>query len=60
MRWLRRHAITGGDTAGTTWAADPSEPRSVQDNMYSGSPGKADSLISRRLRLTLGDDLIVE
>ena len=38
-RWLRRHAITGGDTAGTTWAADPSDPKSVQDNMYSGSPG---------------------
>jgi lantibiotic modifying enzyme len=38
-RWLRRHAITGGDTVGTTWAADPSDPKSVQSNMYSGSPG---------------------
>lgn len=38
-RWLRRHAITGGDTAGTTWAADPLDPKSVQDSMYSGSPG---------------------
>ncbi len=38
-RWLRKYAITGGDNPGTWWAADPSDPKSVQDSMYSGSSG---------------------
>lgn len=38
-RWLRRHAIDRGAESGVTWAADPADEKSVQDNLYSGSPG---------------------
>lgn len=36
-RWLRSHAIRTPE--GVTWAADPADPKSIQDNLYSGSPG---------------------
>lgn len=35
--WLTRQAIT--TPTGVTWAADPNDPKSVQNNLYSGSPG---------------------
>lgn len=36
-QWLTRQVI---DTpTGVTWAADPNDPKSVQNNLYSGSPG---------------------
>ncbi|MBL8961540.1 MAG: hypothetical protein JNJ98_16895, partial [Gemmatimonadetes bacterium] len=37
QRWLARHAIPTTD--GVTWAADPSDPKSVQSTLYSGAPG---------------------
>ncbi len=36
-RWLSRHAVT--TPAGVTWPADPDDPKSVQNNLYTGSPG---------------------
>ena len=36
--WLAAHAIARGPDA-VTWAADPADEKSVQDNLYSGSPG---------------------
>jgi lantibiotic modifying enzyme len=36
-RWIARSAIRA--RGGLTWPADPSDPASVQDNLYSGSPG---------------------
>ncbi|HEX4936059.1 MAG TPA: lanthionine synthetase LanC family protein, partial [Gemmatimonadaceae bacterium] len=36
-RWLARSALRDG--RGLTWPADPLDARSVQDNLYSGSPG---------------------
>ncbi len=36
-RWIARAAIR--DDRGLTWPADPADPRSVQGNLYSGSPG---------------------
>ena len=37
QRWLARHALPTAD--GVTWAADPSDPKSIQSNLYSGAPG---------------------
>ena len=36
-RWVRASAVK--TTAGLTWAADPTEPESVNATLYSGSPG---------------------
>ena len=36
-RWLRATAITSPE--GTTWAAVPPDPKTVQRDLYSGSPG---------------------
>lgn len=36
-RWIARSAVR--DARGTTWPADPNDAASVQDNLYSGSPG---------------------
>lgn len=36
-RWLTRHAVS--TPAGVTWPANPDDPKSVQNNLYSGSPG---------------------
>jgi hypothetical protein len=36
-RWIRGTAIRSG--AGTTWPADPSDPKSVGASLYAGSPG---------------------
>lgn len=36
-RWLARQAIRDG--RGVTWPADPSDAATVQENLYSGSPG---------------------
>ena len=36
-RWLTRQAITM--PTGVTWPATPNDPKSVQNNLYSGSPG---------------------
>jgi lantibiotic modifying enzyme len=36
-RWIARAAIRDGQ--GLTWPADPADVRSVQGNLYSGSPG---------------------
>ena len=36
-RWIQRSAIT--DARGVTWPADPADLTSVQQNLYSGSPG---------------------
>ena len=36
-RWIARSAIRSG--LGLTWPADPADRASIQDNLYSGSPG---------------------
>lgn len=36
-RWLTKQAIE--TPTGLTWAADPNDPKTVQNNLYSGSPG---------------------
>lgn len=36
-RWLARQGVR--DSRGLTWPADPSDVRSIQENLYSGSPG---------------------
>ena len=36
-RWIRRSAMRGA--SGVTWPADPADPGSVQQTLYSGSPG---------------------
>lgn len=36
-RWLARQAMRDG--RGLTWPADPADPKSIQENLYSGSPG---------------------
>ncbi len=36
-RWIARAAVRDG--RGLTWPADPNDPKSVQNNLYSGSPG---------------------
>jgi len=36
-RWIARSAIRAAN--GVTWPADPLDARSVQENLYSGSPG---------------------
>jgi lantibiotic modifying enzyme len=36
-RWIASSAIR--DSRGTTWPADPADVKSVQNNLYSGSPG---------------------
>ncbi len=36
-RWIARAAVKGA--AGTTWPADPADAKSIQSNLYSGSPG---------------------
>jgi lantibiotic modifying enzyme len=36
-RWLTRQVIE--TPTGVTWAADPANPKTVQQNLYSGSPG---------------------
>lgn len=36
-RWIARSAVR--DRGGITWPADPTDAKSVQDNLYSGSPG---------------------
>ncbi len=37
QRWLTRQVIN--TPTGVTWAADPGNPKTVQQNLYSGSPG---------------------
>ena len=37
QRWVLRQVIPTPD--GVTWPADPSDPKSVQANLYSGAPG---------------------
>lgn len=36
-RWIARAAVR--DSRGVTWPADPADATSVQENLYSGSPG---------------------
>jgi len=36
-RWLTRQVVS--TPTGVTWAADPNNPKSIQNNLYSGSPG---------------------
>lgn len=36
-RWIARAAVRDG--RGVTWPADPADAKSIQENLYSGSPG---------------------
>ncbi|MEO6445050.1 MAG: lanthionine synthetase LanC family protein [Gemmatimonadaceae bacterium] len=54
-RWIARSAMRDG--GGLTWPADPVDPASVQNNLYSGSPGVV--LFYLELHHATGDDVFL-
>ncbi|MBI3567792.1 MAG: hypothetical protein HY084_06265 [Gemmatimonadetes bacterium] len=55
-RWIARAAIR--DERGITWPADPLDPKTVQNNLYSGSPGVL--LFYLELHRATGDAALLE